>query len=336
MYSETCEKTDLRLGFIPLTDCAPLVIAKELGFFEQQGLNVTLERESNWGSIRDKVSYGLLDGAQMLSPLPLAATLGLGTRAVPMLTGLVLSYNGLAITLSQQLIERLREQQGLTSLCRPADTARALKGYIESGARPLTLATVYPYSCHYYQLNNWLRDNGIEPGRNLKLIPLPPSRMLETLSDGAIDGYCVGEPWNTLAELHNVGTVVASGHQLWPGAIEKVFGVTQNFASTHAVSHQALLQSISHACQWLGEGRNLPQMRELLARPQYLGKNSLTTEFKPQLEVRSQFWQQGNRPDPAYAGQLLQQMQQLGQWQGEDPEDIAQQVYRPDLLEEPG
>jgi len=333
MNNQTHEKRELKLGFIPLTDCAPLAIAKELGYFAEAGLNVSLEREVNWGSIRDKVSYGLLDGAQMLSPLPLASTLGLGTRAVPMVTGLALSYNGLAITLSRQLIERLADQQGLQHPARPEQTAQALKGYIDSGARPLTLATVYPYSCHYYQLHNWLQDNGIEPGRDLKLIPLPPTRMLETLSDGAIDGYCVGEPWNSLAELHNVGTVVASGHQLWPGAIEKVFGVTKQWAQSHPNSHRALLQSLRQACQWLADEQHRPQMREILAKPQYLGKNSLTTDYSPQLKVVNGFWHQNNIPDPAYAERLLLQMQQQGQWQGENHQAIAQQVYRPDLID---
>jgi len=334
MNCESHEKRDLKLGFIPLTDCEPLVVAKELGYFAEAGLNVSLEREANWGSIRDKVSYGLLDGAQMLSPLPLAATLGLGTRPVPMVTGLALSYNGLAITLSRLLIERLFAQQELRDLSQPAHTARALKRYIDSGSRPLTLATVYPYSCHYYQLHNWLQDNGIEPGRDLKLIPLPPTRMLETLSDGAIDGYCVGEPWNSLAELHNVGRVVASGHQLWPGAIEKVFGVTADWAARYPQSHRTLLQCLRRACQWLGDDQHQGQMRELLAKPQYLGKNSLTTEFRPQLEVGSRFWQQGNRPDPDYAVQVLQQMKLQGQWQGQDSGSIARQVYRPELIDD--
>ncbi len=332
MYPETCEKTDLKLGFIPLTDCAPLVIAKERGYFAGHGLNVSLIREANWGSIRDKVSYGLLDGAQMLSPMPLAATLGLGTRAVPMVTGLALSYNGLAVTLSRTLCETLCETLGLNTRDHPGETAKALKRHIDSGARPLTLATVYPYSCHYYQLHNWLLENGIEPGRDLKLIPLPPARMLETLSDGDIDGYCVGEPWNTLAELHKVGKVVVSGHQIWPDATEKVFGVTGHWADAHPATHQALLQSLSAACRWLSDSANLPQMRELLAKPEYLGKNSLTGGFQPQLEVSSRFWLEGNRPDPAHAKRILQQMRERGQWQGEDAETIAQQVYRPDLL----
>ena len=146
------EKPLLKLGFLPLLDCAPLVVAREQGFFKDNGLEVVLSCESSWASIRDKVATGLLDGAQMLAPMPLASSLGLGSPRVAMVTALVLSLNGNAITLEQGLFHQLYQQAGEPR--DPLALGQALKAHLEQTSVPLTLATVYPYSCHHYQLRH--------------------------------------------------------------------------------------------------------------------------------------------------------------------------------------
>ncbi len=329
----TAEKTRLSLGFIALTDCAPLAVARELGFFDQAGLDVSLVKEASWGNIRDKVSYGLLDGAQMLAPMPLAATLGLGTRAVAMITGLVLSYNGLAVTLSQALFDQLDLDPQTVQT--PEQIGQLLRQYCqhnrEHGDAKPRLATVYPYSCHFYQLHQWLLAHSIVPGEDIELVALPPTRMLSTLKAGEIDGYCVGEPWNSLAEQQQLGRVIVSGHQIAPDAIEKVFGVTQQWATEHPITHQRLLSALSQACQWLDKPENQPELQQLLLHPDYLGPHAPAKNLQPHQPVLHKFWHQQNIPHPASAVELLEQMRARGQWQGENLLQVAEAVYRPEL-----
>ena len=195
----TPEKQQISLGFLPLLDCAPLVIAKEKGFFSEQGLDVSLSREGSWASIRDKVILGLLDGAQMLAGIPLASSLGLGSPKVPMVTAFNIGLNGNAITLSNPVLEEI---YALTD--QPVHSAEGLALLIqqrkESNAPKLTMASVYPYSAHNYLLRYWLNAAGIDPDNDLNLTVLPPTQMAQAMKKGQIDGYCAGEPWNLIAQ----------------------------------------------------------------------------------------------------------------------------------------
>lgn len=331
MSTITPEKTHLKLGFVPLLDCAPLVIAREKGFFEEQGVNVVLSRESTWASIRDKVSYGLLDGAQMLSPMPLAATLGLGSQATPMVTALALSMNGNAITLSARLYQELSPR--LRDYPNAAEVGNALKQWITRQEIKPVFATVFPYSCQHYQLRYWLSACGIDPDKEVTLIAVPPSKMIDTMQDGIIDGYCAGEPWNTLAQSKNVGHIAVTGYQVWADAIEKVFAVKRSWAECYPHTHTALIRALSHACEWLSHSDNHEEALHLLRLPPYLDQNAipLCTEG-PSLPIRQTFYgPQVNTPSLSHALLLLGQMERWGQWSGNDKEQIAQAVYRQDL-----
>ncbi|MBY4678475.1 CmpA/NrtA family ABC transporter substrate-binding protein [Marinobacterium arenosum] len=318
------ETTTLKLGFLPLLDSAPLIIARERGFFADEGLDVILVREHSWANIRDRVSWGLLDGASMLAPLPLAASLGLAAPAVPMLTGLVLSRHGNAITLSEPLCQRLESYQ--------LPLGEALRLAIREEQLSLHLATVYPYSCHHYQLRSWLEQHQLEPDNDLCFSAVPPNRMLEKMEAGELDGYCVGEPWNSLAEQRGSGRIVATGEQIWPNFCEKVFAVTRSWAERNPNSHLALLRALKRACDWLGQPAHRAEALELLTLPPYLDRLAGLLEPERILPLMPQF-HLNNRPDPADAAFLLRQMQQCRQWSGDDIEQVAAEGFRPDLYD---
>ncbi|WP_231613837.1 CmpA/NrtA family ABC transporter substrate-binding protein [Halomonas sp. BC04] len=222
----TPELNHLTLGFVPLLDAALLVIARERGFFSAQGVEVSLSRENAWSTLRDKVAAGLLDGAQMLSPMPLAMSLGLERAPCDTLAPITLSRNGNAIVLSSALCE----QSGASLGSDPSHSARAMGAWIGQANRRPRLAMVYPFSCQHYLLREWLSLGGVDPDRDVELVVLPPPRMVTALSEGQVDGFCAGEPWGSLAAHYGVGRLVASGAQLWPDHPEKVLGVTRSWA----------------------------------------------------------------------------------------------------------
>ncbi len=349
--STDLEKCRLKLGFLPLTDCAPLVVAHELGLFEEFGLEVELVREASWASLRDKVAFGLLDGAQMLSSLPIATTLGLGGIQKTMLTGCCLSLNGNAITVSNTLFQRLLAVDGSTSQSDAVDHGWRLRQLIErdrqAGRPPLRFAHVFPTSNHHYQLRHWLTAAGIDPDRDLSLLVIPPARMVEHLRDGSIDGCCVGEPWGSLAVCEGVGQLLTSGHAIWNNSPEKVFGVTAQWHQQHPASHHALLKALLLACDWLDRPRHRNEAAQLLARPEYVDapaevlEMALTGNFRTGQQksalncgdfiVFSRY--AANFPWLSHAEWLLTQMYRWGQLdQALDLRELAGQVYRPDLF----
>src|SRR5690606_4829890 len=195
---EKLEKTSLTFGIIPLTDCAPIVVAREKGFFAAQGLDVTVTKESSWANIRDKVALGALDGAHMLAGMPLAATLGIGATRTPTVTAFSMDLNGNGITVSNELYARMVEADPEAMNAPRPTTARALKKVIEAdkaaGRPPMTFAMVFPVSTHNYEIRYWMASAGIDPDRDIRLIVVPPPQMVANLSAGNIVGYCVGEP----------------------------------------------------------------------------------------------------------------------------------------------
>ena len=267
------EKSELSLGYIPLSDCAPLVVALEKGFFRQYGLNVKLSREASWASIRDKVMLGMLDGAQMLAAMPLAATLGFGSVAKEMITAYSMDLNGNAITVSTALYQRMLELAPELMNGRPI-TAEALKRVIEinrqQGEAPLTFGMVYPVSSHNYELRYWLAAGGIDPDRDVRLKVVPPPLMVEHLLQGDLDGYCVGEPWNSRAIELGIGHAVITGYEVWSNKPEKVVGVTAEWAENNPNTHAALLCALSEASRWLDEPENREEIAMILAPSRYL------------------------------------------------------------------
>ncbi|HEY9877473.1 MAG TPA: nitrate ABC transporter ATP-binding protein [Leptolyngbyaceae cyanobacterium] len=262
------EKVNLEIGFIPLTDCAPLVVAQEKGFFKKYGLEeVTLSREPSWQSISDGVSAGRLDAAQMVAGMPLAMTIGMnGQPSVPIVTALVLSRNGNAITFSRDLYD-----QGVRSL---ADFKASLDSTPD---RVRTLGMVHPASMHNLMLRYWLASGGIDPDKDVSLTVISPAQMVSNLKAGNLDGYCVGEPWNLRAVHENLGVVMATDLDIWAGHPEKVLGVREDWATQYPETHLALVKALMEACEYCDDRRNREEVLNLICRPEYVGADPAYT-----------------------------------------------------------
>ena len=254
------EQTTVNIGYIPLTDCAPLIIAKEKGFFAKYGIeHVNLLQGASWDAIAEQIVSGELHTAQMVAGLPLAITLGMnGQPPTPISVPLVLSRNGNAITLSTQLY-----QQGVHTLQHLKAAINAIT--IE---RKLTLGIVHSCSMHNLMLRYWLASVGIDPDTDLHLVVIPPQVMVDRLRSGQIDGFCVGEPWNTQAVREGIGFVIATDLDIWAGNPEKVLGFTEAWVQQHPNTHSAIVRAILEACEYCDEPRHRPEILTLLT--QYL------------------------------------------------------------------
>ena len=310
------EAQTLSLGFIPLTDCAPFVVAQEKGLFKKHGLDqVRLSREPSWQAIAEGVSSGRLQAAQMVAGMPIALTLGIGqAQPVPTVTGLVLSRSGNAITLSQALYER-----GIR-------TAAHLKAAIaETHDRTYTLGMVHPASMHNLLLRYWLAAGGVDPDKDLGLVQIPPPQMVATLKAGNIDGYCVGEPWNSRAVNEGLGSVVATSLDLWPAHPEKVLGLREDYANQHAETHMALIEALIEACDYCDNPRNRPEILDWLSQPQYVGVDPVhlrpgfiegyrrTQQAEPETLLRFNQFSNSQTNCPS-RGEAIWIMAQLARW----------------------
>ncbi|QEN88667.1 ABC transporter substrate-binding protein [Labrys sp. KNU-23] len=266
---------DLTLGFIPLVDAAPLVVAREKGFAAAEGLELRLARETSWANIRDRVMLGHFDAAHMLGPMPIASTLGIGHVEVPMIAPFSLGLGGNAITLTPQLFARM-EEEGAHLADGPAAIGTALAKVVASrqaaGQGPLALAVVHPFSGHNYELRYWLAAAGIDPDRDIRLVVLPPPFMVDAIREGQIDGFCVGEPWNSLAVEAGVGVIAVTKSTLWRQGPEKVLGFRADFAARAPDRLSALLRALHAAARWAGDAGNRDELARILAAPAYLDR----------------------------------------------------------------
>jgi ABC-type nitrate/sulfonate/bicarbonate transport system substrate-binding protein len=249
----------IRLGFVALSDCAPIVMAQELGLFAKHGLNVELHREVGWATIRDKIIYGELEAAHAPAGLVVAASCGLGSIQAACLTGLIFSLNGNAITLSEDLWA-----QGVRD-------GKSLRHQITRKDRLYTFAVVHPYSAHSFLLRNWLREHGIAPEQDVQLVVVPPAQVHANLKAGHLDGYCVGEPWNSMAVLSKHGWTVATSEDLAPRHPEKVLMVRKDFAETSEPDHLALIAALIESCNFCQRPENRERLLETLAQAHYVG-----------------------------------------------------------------
>jgi ABC-type nitrate/sulfonate/bicarbonate transport system substrate-binding protein len=266
--------TSMRIGFIALTDCAPLIVAKEKGFFTRHGLDVTLVREPSWANMRDKVALGALDAAHMLAPMPLAATLGAGGWKKPQITSFVLNLNGNAVTISTKLWNRLVDAEPALAHDRheAGNVLRRLIAADRKVGRPkITFATVFNYSSHQIQLRYWLASAGIDPDRDVQLVIVPPPQMTDRLAAGEIDGFCVGDPWNSLAVLRGVGRILISGYEIWNNRIEKVIGTNRDWVERNPLTHKQMVMALIEAAEWLDRPENRLEGVEIMAKPEYIG-----------------------------------------------------------------
>ncbi|MGE0283924.1 MAG: CmpA/NrtA family ABC transporter substrate-binding protein [Rhizobiaceae bacterium] len=360
------EKSNVRLGFIKLTDMAPLAIAKEKGFFAEEGLNVTLEPQANWKVLLDNVIGGQLDGAHMLAGQPLAATLGMGTKA-DMIAPLSLDLNGNAITLSNKVWEQIAAGLPKGADGKPVHpiSASALKPVNESyraQGKPFKMGMVFPVSTHNYELRYWLAAGGVSPGyylpgdikgntsADVQISVTPPPQMPATLEAGTIDGYCVGEPWNQAAVKKRIGVPVITDDEIWRDNPEKVFGMLKGFAEKNPNTTAAILRALIKAQQWLDAdgGKNRAEAVKILSQPNYVGADEAV--IAASMTGKFTFEQGDTRDAPGfniffdkYAGYpfysdaiwYLTQMRRWGQIADDKPDqwyfDTAKAVYRPDL-----
>jgi nitrate/nitrite transport system substrate-binding protein len=342
------EKPELNVGFVALSDCAPLVVAKEKGLFGRYGLEVTLSKETSWANVRDKVAVGILDAAQMLATMPIAATLGIGPIEKPMVTSLSLDLNGNAITVSEDLYRRLLAVDAEAVHSTPV-TASALRALIEldaaSGRPPLTFATVFPTSSHNYELRYWMAAAGIDPDRDVKLVVIPPPQMVAALRARQIDGFCVGEPWNQLAVREGLGRVLITKYELWNNSPEKVLGVSEEWALQNPNTHRALLMALLEAAAWVDRPENRVEVVNLIAQPRYVNAprdvvrmsmlgtfQYARTEFARSLPDFNVFHRYAaNFPWRSHAVWFITQMIRWGQLdRALDIRAAAERVYRPD------
>lgn len=326
--------SDLRLGFIPLTDCAPLAAAHALGFFEEEGLNVELVREGSWATIRDKVTVGALDGAHMLAPMALAVTAsGEGEILAP----LALNQNGSAVTVSTALAAAIAavDPEALSQVpVTAAALAKVVAARRERGQGPLTFAVVFPYSMHNYLLRYWLAQGGIDPDRDVRLVVIPPPRMVERMRAGDVDGFCVGAPWNAVAEAEGLGRVLVAASQFWPGGPDKVLGVTAELARQRPDELRACLRAVMRGAAWADEAENREALVALLARPDRVG--AAPAAIARVLESEVIFHRDAaGLPRREHGLWFLSQMTRWGQIGAEhDLQALAARVYRPDLYRE--
>jgi len=342
------EKQKLELGFIPLTDCAPLVVAKEKGFFARQGLEVSLSRESSWANIRDKVCTGMLDGAQMLAAMPLMSALE-GYSCEPMVTSLSLDLNGNAITVSKELYARMLDA-GKDDLKTASGSAIALRKVIEqdkaANLPPLTFAVVFPQSSHNYLLRYWMSSAGIDPDKDVRITVVPPPQITHYLRAGLINGCCVGEPWNSYAVSEGLGRTLITSYDIWNNHPEKVFAVTRNWAQRNPNTHQAILTALLEACEWLDRAENRREVCELLSAGRYVNapidvlEKSLTGTLQYSIDESARSTPDynvfhryaANFPWRSHALWFLTQMRRWGEIDDSiNLENIAKSVYRPEV-----
>ncbi len=253
----------IRIGFVPLCDCAPIVMASELGLFAARGLRVELSREVGWATIRDKIVMQELEAAHAPAAMVLAISLGIGSFKVPCLTGLVLNLHGNGVTLSNRLWE---------AGVRDAATLREFLRAKRKGSM-LTLGIAFSCSSHNFLLQKWLRSAEVDPLRDVNIVVVPPPQMTSNLKAGNLDGYCVGEPWNSLAVVQRAGWVAALSPAIAPRHPEKVLLVRSDFAEARAEEHQQIIAALLQACEFCQLPENRQRVVETLAAPKYLSVN---------------------------------------------------------------
>jgi two-component system, oxyanion-binding sensor len=330
------EKSKLKIGYIPIIDCAPVILADQLGAFERHGLEVEIQREVSWANVRDRLALGVLDAAHILSPLPLAITLGIDSVTVPLVNLMTLEVNGNALTLSNALWQEIEEAAPELAATRPLD-ARAVAAVVAKRAaagRPqLVLASVFPYSVQNYMVRLWLSSGGIDPDRDVRLTTVPPPHTVAHLSGGVIDGYCVGEPWNQQAQAQGIGRIALTGPDIWKGMPEKVLGTTEAFAEKNPNTVKALIKALLEACMWLDDPGNRAEAAHVLSAPRFLNTPAevmARTLEMPDFHVFHRNY--ANFPWRSHADWFLGQMVRWGQASpGIDVTAIADRVYRTDL-----
>jgi len=340
----------LRAGYIPLVDASVLIAAAEFGFAQKEGLTLDLVKDVSWANVRDRLAFRQFDIAHMLSPMPVASMLGLGSNPSPTITPFSLGRGGNAITLSTRLFDRMRDDARLPEMASALDNAHALAQTIAAikarGAPLPTFGVTYPFSSHNYEFRYWLAAGGIDPDRDVKLVVVPPPLTSDALAGGAIDGFCVGAPWNMVASERGVGRIVAAKQDIWPSAPEKVIGMRPDWAESHPETVSRLIVALDAAARWCDMPDNHDALAAVLADPRYIAapvgiiRRVLAGEFnldaKGNRRIIADYFQFhsgfANYPRPSHALWIYSQMIRWGQAETSLNEArAAASAYRPDL-----
>ena len=259
-------RTVLNCGYVPLVDSAPLIIAKELGFADGEGISLKLLRQPSWAALRDLLALGHLDVAHMLAPMPMAMTLGLSGAAVAIDAPMVLSVNGTVLGVSLELAAAMRARGWHSDIAHPRKTAQAL---IDASDRPLRVGVPFPFSMHRLLLEYLMES--VAPGHTaFSIVATPPPLMADAVASGEIDLFCVGEPWGTVAVSSGVAELILPGAAIWAHAPEKVLGMRRDWLDKNDATCGALLRALYGAAHWLGQPENRSFASEILARSEHL------------------------------------------------------------------
>lgn len=333
------EISEVRLGMIALTDCAPIVVAQERGFFRRHGINATIVKGASWAAIRDSLSNGSIHGTHMLLGMPIASTMGLlGSPRVPMVAPWLLSRNGQAITLANRFKGRVA-----------ADPAAMLPFVQEAKAAnsPLTFAMTFPPGTHAMWMRYWLAAGGIHPDRDVALVTIPPPQMVANMRVDRMHGFCVGEPWNARAIADGIGYTATTTQEMWRDHPEKVLAFREDFAAQNPRTVKAMLKALHEASLWLDQPANLPELASILSRTTYV--NCAPEIILPRLQGHYDYGdgrvsehthamtfqaRNANRPQEKYAVWWLTQFRRWGMVTGTpDYAGVARKVMRGDLYD---
>ena len=341
----------VRLGFVPLVDCAIPVVARAMGFAERENIELELVREMSWAAIRDKLAFGMLDAAHLLAGIPIAARLGLGGLPVQnIVVPMALGRGGNAITVSTKLYQRMLEADPDAMHGPRGLSARALKKVIDEDkaeGRPImSFATVFPFSSHNYELRYWMAAAGIDPDADVNIGVIAPPRMFDSLRNGWVDGYCVGEPWNQRAVFHGDGVIVALKDDIWSRSPEKVLGLREDWANSNPELVSSLVRALVCAAEWADQPGNRVELAHILSEEANvgapfevlnasLGGKPVLRPGEPPLDLpdRHVFYRYTATFPWLSQGRWLGE--QMKRWR-QIPEDsdlktVIREVYRPDL-----
>ncbi|HET6541077.1 MAG TPA: CmpA/NrtA family ABC transporter substrate-binding protein [Chryseolinea sp.] len=262
LHTDVSEKEVIRLGIIPLTDCAPIVMAKELGLFEKYGVNVEVSKEASWANVRDKILTGELDGAHCLFSMPLSVYTGVGGKeGSEMKIAMILNNNGQAITLSKDFCGKVGFKQ--TNKVGPVVAAKL------KADKEVTFAMTFPGGTHDIWLRYWLAAANVSQ-KTSKIITIPPPQMVANMKVGNMDGYCVGEPWNGVAVKQGIGFTEISTQDIWEHHPEKALVVNKQFSEARREDLKNVMKAVLEACKWLDNRANRKKAAEIIGKTPYV------------------------------------------------------------------
>jgi ABC-type nitrate/sulfonate/bicarbonate transport system substrate-binding protein len=323
----------LDLGFIALTDAAPLIVAQHYGFFEEENLRVTLRREVSWATIRDKVATGHYEGAHMLAPAVLALNLGIGSERADVIAPVSLNAHGAALGVSRILAAEMAAHQAPWSAAALAHAAAERRA---RGAPALSFAVVFPYSTHNYMLRAWAAAAGLNPDQDLRIVVAPPTAIAGRLRSGAIDGFCVGAPWGEACVEDSGAHIVLEAGAFWPGGPDKVLGLSGAWAKREPGAALAITRAVLRGARWADAPENAAALARLLAAPHYIAAPARLIAAKLGIGDAQIRFTRAHAAFPwnSHACWILSQMLRWGQI--EPNADFARAIgaYRADLFEQ--